>query len=696
MPPKLVEICVSDKATGGAESFECDLSLLRSTMTYFEPLIKKQLLERQQSVKGSRDPSPISLKVNCDLAIFRWLLTWTESAGKPSLSAANAVSILLSSCFLGMRELTESALGYIRDHLAEVLLSGVDMACVPGDLLGRLCAITTEASIANCLHALYSKGEARHPNRGFVAALLRHWVCDQLALTPAAPAASGSSSFHNRQLSNSSSNSPNAAIVSASTAVDIFSKAPRPPLPPPMPRSSSAADPRADDNGLRWCRGCGLLYDHRELARLLAGDGAALSSPQMTKEPLCRACGGPGATTSTTGGVGAGAGGGGGGGGSATARRTAPRVGSRGEKLTTHAPSRLLPFSPTPPSASGRRDSTSASGGGSSAGAAAVARAALEVPAYKGGGTGATPHRQDLVVERWAWRLIGVTRFAVCRRCRRLLPLIDVARHNCSSNNLPCEFVPAERFGSAGSTVAMDMQNLIRWFQFAAEERVYGDVGELKPIVCPVAALAAMEAETIAVPSAATLSGVGAAAIDNGAVPDDKDNKDDAGEIDGGQGAQQHHDPRSWVEFPAAVVEATAVAAPYARPVASSRERCLVDVDVINFFEREFLHSIEAVLVAMHRAAVKSSADDAATATTTVSGGCCPRLLPYPHVAGPQLSGSPLSGLSPRPSTASSLVAYTGGGAGRVGPATSRHTGAGSLVLGGAGKIPKPNNKRRK
>ncbi|KAG5500492.1 hypothetical protein JKF63_03586 [Porcisia hertigi] len=164
---------------------------------------------------------------------------------------------------------------------------------------------------------------------------------------------------------------------------------------------------------LRWCRLCGGLFDEGEMHRLCRASKLSV--------PKCPSVGGQ-----------------------------TPCVGPRGELFTTHTASRrAMPI-------------------------------VLETPpALKGGGVSAFPPNEKsrpllpAELERWAWRIIGATRFVGCRRCFHLVNLLDVPKHQCS--DLP------QRFSSLDNATG-DITYLVRWFNYCAEKGVYEQEGGLTPM----------------------------------------------------------------------------------------------------------------------------------------------------------------------------------------------------------------------
>jgi len=129
-----VRINVTDKARKETKQFTCSMHTLRGSMQYFEGV-----LDRMLRAEISASMVPLSLNVNCDLGIFAWLMDHTEGK-QPTLDVNNVVSIILSSHFLKMESLYNTALQFVRTSLAQVLLTDVNMGCVPPNIATAISA----------------------------------------------------------------------------------------------------------------------------------------------------------------------------------------------------------------------------------------------------------------------------------------------------------------------------------------------------------------------------------------------------------------------------------------------------------------------------------------------------------------------------------------------------------------------------
>ncbi|RNF10706.1 DUF3342 domain containing protein [Trypanosoma rangeli] len=261
-PYREVEVTVYDKLLNEVRAFRCDQQLLENSMVYFVPIIRRYLEEEaeeerknrlgaeeersrdmtatsaaatnkmasghgtdvsvdkavtgidrrgQGDVRQSSQPKltsplpPIPIRVNCDLSIFSWLMAYVQGKRRP-FTPENAVSIALSSNFLLMTQLVDLPLQYIKENLVQVMLSGVSMECLTGELLARLCSMLSEGDLARTFLKFFEWRVDYSANRRVLTALLRHVVCDRLGERQA--------------------------------------------------------------NGLCWCQYCGVLFDQHELHRL--------------------------------------------------------------------------------------------------------------------------------------------------------------------------------------------------------------------------------------------------------------------------------------------------------------------------------------------------------------------------------------------------------------------------------------------
>lgn len=173
-----VRIVVHDKSKHESRTFSCDAFLLRSSMTYFATVLD-QLLE----VADRSSSTPLSLNVNCDIAIFSWLMDYIQNRG-PAMLPTNVVSLILSSNFLMMEKLFVEGLEYLRTHLVDVLLTDVNMDCIPPETVVKLAGTMTEDDVAGSLLGIVESGNERCPNRSFISVLLKHVVQQRVCDDP--------------------------------------------------------------------------------------------------------------------------------------------------------------------------------------------------------------------------------------------------------------------------------------------------------------------------------------------------------------------------------------------------------------------------------------------------------------------------------------------------------------------------------
>jgi SANT and BTB domain regulator of CSR, BTB domain len=123
-----IVIRVVDAARSTEKSFTCEKELLVTSMAYF-----KSYLEEVTNFEE------VDICVHCDVYIFEWLMNFIQ--GKPDaarLNVHNCVSILISSAFLKMAQLTDICVRFVASHLQAVVDSPVDLSCLNDELLDRI------------------------------------------------------------------------------------------------------------------------------------------------------------------------------------------------------------------------------------------------------------------------------------------------------------------------------------------------------------------------------------------------------------------------------------------------------------------------------------------------------------------------------------------------------------------------------
>lgn len=174
----VLRIVVHDKAAACCETFVCNASVIESAMRYFAPVI------RDQRAKNG----PMSISVNCDIEIFRWLIDYVTDKS-PVIDVSNVVSLILSSDFLGIRKLRFDGLLYFADHLVDVIMSDVNLDHITDSMMnellqgvnfGKLCgsllgvqAVSLGLSVGDLSQGASVIRPNPCPNRQFVSRLIQ-------------------------------------------------------------------------------------------------------------------------------------------------------------------------------------------------------------------------------------------------------------------------------------------------------------------------------------------------------------------------------------------------------------------------------------------------------------------------------------------------------------------------------------------
>ena len=208
-----VRIIVTDLPKRQTRTFQCDVQSVKKTMSYF-----CRVIELQQA--GLQPTELLTIHVNCDITIFAWLMEYISNQ-YPAFSVQNVVSLILSSHFLQMDTLRSDASDFLVANLATVLLSDVNMECVPNSLLTMISErMTFEALAVTACSVLQVNPQC--PNRLFFSHLVKESV-----------------------LLRSSGNHPSRTLSQLPVAV--------------LKSSSCVSSLRPVV--LQWCRHCGELFD---------------------------------------------------------------------------------------------------------------------------------------------------------------------------------------------------------------------------------------------------------------------------------------------------------------------------------------------------------------------------------------------------------------------------------------------------
>jgi hypothetical protein len=120
----IIHVCDENKKLN--KDFKCEKNLLITNMRYFEKYLS-----------DSKSANDIDISVHCDIGIFDWLMRYIHQK-EPVIEVKNAVSILISSDFLQMKDLVEQALVFVGRHLNDIIQLPIDMNCMNSALVKRL------------------------------------------------------------------------------------------------------------------------------------------------------------------------------------------------------------------------------------------------------------------------------------------------------------------------------------------------------------------------------------------------------------------------------------------------------------------------------------------------------------------------------------------------------------------------------
>lgn len=122
----LIVIHVCDESKKMNKDFKCDRNLLLQNMKYFEKYLA-----------DSKNLEDIDISVHCDINIFDWLMRYVHKK-EPKLEIKNSVSILISSDFLQMENLTQESVRFVAKNLHEIIGLPIDMNCMNSTLIKQL------------------------------------------------------------------------------------------------------------------------------------------------------------------------------------------------------------------------------------------------------------------------------------------------------------------------------------------------------------------------------------------------------------------------------------------------------------------------------------------------------------------------------------------------------------------------------
>ncbi len=135
----VIHVCDENRKLN--RDFKCDKRVLLSQMKYFE---KFQLPGASTGIDASASLEDLDISVHCDIQIFEWLMKYLQhpQTQMGSLEVTNVISILISADYLQMPRLVDECVGFVRDHLNEVMKLPIDTNCISDAILKKLAAVT--------------------------------------------------------------------------------------------------------------------------------------------------------------------------------------------------------------------------------------------------------------------------------------------------------------------------------------------------------------------------------------------------------------------------------------------------------------------------------------------------------------------------------------------------------------------------
>ncbi|GFR48618.1 hypothetical protein Agub_g10532 [Astrephomene gubernaculifera] len=153
--------------------FTCNIITLTEGMRYFRDFVHKAIQGRT---------SPIEISVQCDVAVFEWLLGYCHGQhNKGHVTVDRVLALLIASNFLQMESLVFDCLSFMAEHLVEVALAvtgaqqqqqggqqhqqhggrGSDLTALPQELLARLAKMVPERVLERLAELAAREGHAR-------------------------------------------------------------------------------------------------------------------------------------------------------------------------------------------------------------------------------------------------------------------------------------------------------------------------------------------------------------------------------------------------------------------------------------------------------------------------------------------------------------------------------------------------------
>jgi hypothetical protein len=140
--PDQVVIHVYDETNHVNKDFKCSREVLLREMKYFRSYLTD---------KSSCDD--VDIAVHCDVNIFQWLTNYMSMSRKDAqqlfakLEVSWAISILISSFFLGMDDLVKSTIEFVKDRLQEIINLPIELDCMNDVLIEKLAQQFTDEEL---------------------------------------------------------------------------------------------------------------------------------------------------------------------------------------------------------------------------------------------------------------------------------------------------------------------------------------------------------------------------------------------------------------------------------------------------------------------------------------------------------------------------------------------------------------------
>ena len=133
----IIHVCDENRKLN--KDFKCDKNILLAQMKYFE-----KFQPAGTTGNSSTALEDLDISVHCDIQIFEWLMKYLQhpQAQTRTLETGNVISILISADYLQMPKLVDECIGFIRDHLQDVMKLPIDTNCITSPILKKLASIT--------------------------------------------------------------------------------------------------------------------------------------------------------------------------------------------------------------------------------------------------------------------------------------------------------------------------------------------------------------------------------------------------------------------------------------------------------------------------------------------------------------------------------------------------------------------------